>query len=314
MRTVAVGLYRFYNAGMSTLEFHQVDVFTNRALGGNALAVFPKAKGLKSQLMQALARETNLSETTFITSRDKERRIYTVRIFTPFREVVFAGHPTIGTASLLFAELPDDKPQITLNLQVGHVPVAIDRRGKLPLIYFTPPLVAAGAIVDDVELLARLCGLKADELDLARAPAEIVTFGMSFLITPVKSREIMERVQIDVPTLHELHRRYGCDLLTVFCLDAYQRGSMASTRVFAPLHGVSEDPATGSSASCLAWYLRDHGLIPDCGAHWLKLDQGYSVARPSLIQLRANQQANGAIEVSIGGHVVPIARGDYVLP
>jgi trans-2,3-dihydro-3-hydroxyanthranilate isomerase len=163
-------------------------------------------------------------------------------------------------------------------------------------------------------LLARLYGLKPDELDLERAPAQIVTFGISFLIAPVKSREIMERVQVDIPALHELHTRYGCDLLTAFCLDAYQRGSMASTRVFAPLHGVAEDPATGSSASCLAWYLRSHGLIPDCGADWLKLDQGYSVVRPSLIQLRANLQADGAIEVSIGGHVVPVARGEYVLP
>lgn len=299
---------------MATLDFHQVDVFTDRALGGNALAVFPTAKGLKTQRMQALARETNLSETTFITARDNERRIYTVRIFTPFREVAFAGHPTIGTAWLLFAELPKRRTQLTLKLQVGHVPVEIDRRARLPLIYFTPPLVTAGAVVDDVELLARLYGLKSGELDLGRSPAQIVTFGISFLITPVKSREIMERVQIGIPALRELHKRYGCDLLTVFCLDAYQRGSMASTRVFAPLHGVAEDPATGSSASCLAWYLRSHGLIPDCGTDWLKLDQGYSVARPSLIQLRANQQADGAIEVSIGGHVVPVARGEYLLP
>jgi len=299
---------------MTTLEFQQVDVFTDRPLGGNALAVFPQAKGLKTQRMQALARETNLSETTFITARDHERRIYTVRIFTPFREVVFAGHPTIGTASLLFAELPDDKPRITLNLQVGHVPVEIDRSGRLPLIYFTPPLVTPGEVVADPDLLARLYGLKADELDLERSPAQIVTFGISFLITPLKSRESLERVRVDLAALGHLNKHYGCDLLTVFCLDAYQRGSMASTRVFAPLHGVAEDPATGSSAGCLAWYLRSNGLIPNCGENWLKLDQGYSVARPSLIQLRANQQADGAIEVSIGGHVVPAARGEYVLP
>lgn len=303
--------YRFYNAGMSTLAFQQIDVFTDRALGGNALAVFPDAKGLKKELMQALARETNLSETTFITARDTERRIYTVRIFTPLREVAFAGHPTIGTAALLFAELADDNPRITLKLQVGHVPVDIDRGGKRPLIYFTPPLVAPGAVVDDVELLARLYGLRPDQLDLSRSPAQIVTFGISFLITPVKDRETMERVQVDIPALRELYRSYGCDLLTVYCFEGYQRGSLASTRVFAPLHGVSEDPATGSSASCLAWYLRNYGLIPDCGDNWLKLDQGYSVARPSLIQLRANQQSNGAIEVSIGGHVVPVARGEY---
>ena len=130
---------------------------------------------------------------------------------------------------------------------------------------------------------------------------------------PVRSREALERVSIDLAALHQLADRHGCDLVTAFSMDAYQRGSMASTRVFAPLHGVPEDPATGSSASCLAWYLRRHGLIPDCGEDWLRLDQGYSCARPSLIHLRASQDGAGRIQVQVGGQVVPAAKGMFTV-
>lgn len=298
---------------MLHLEYHQLDVFTDRVLGGNALAVFPEAAGLSDELMQSLARETNLSETTFITARDHDSRVYGVRIFTPYREVEFAGHPTIGTAWLLLNEPAVEGSEITLDLKVGKVPVRIDRSFKQPLVYFTTAEMEAGAVVDDVELLSRLYGLPAGDLALDRSPAQIVAFGIGFLIAPVKGREALERVSIDLGALHELADRYGCDLVTAFSLDAYQRGSMASTRVFAPLHGVPEDPATGSSASCLAWYMRHHGLIPDCGEDWLKLDQGYSCARPSLIHLRANQDSVGVVEVNVGGQVVPAAKGVFTL-
>jgi trans-2,3-dihydro-3-hydroxyanthranilate isomerase len=296
---------------MATLPIHQLDVFTNRALGGNPLAVFPEPGGIDSATMQALARETNLSETTFITARDDERHVYTVRIFTPLREIPFAGHPTIGTAWLLFQECDADVDTITLDLGVGMVAVRIDRSASLPLVYFAAPTVTPGKVVDDLELLGRLYGLKPEEFALAQSPAHIVTYGISFLITPVVSREALERVSISIPAVHELADIYGCDLVTAFSMEAYQRGSTASTRVFAPLHGVPEDPATGSSASCLAFYLRHHGLIPDCGEDWLKLDQGYSCARPSLLHLRANKADDGSIEVNIGGSVVPVASGEY---
>lgn len=298
---------------MLHLEYHQLDVFTDRVLGGNALAVFPEAAGISGEVMQALARETNLSETTFITARDHAEHVYTVRIFTPYREIPFAGHPTIGTAWLLFAEPGVDSDEITLDLKVGHVPVRVDRGGKLPLVHFAPPQLSAGEIVDDAELLTRLYGLEAADLALDRSPAQIITYGISFLILPVRSREALERVSIDLGALHELADRHGCDLVTAFSMDAYQRGSMASTRVFAPLLGVPEDPATGSSASCLAFYLRHHGLIPDCGDDWLRLDQGYSIARPSLIYLRANQDAGGTISVNIGGHVIQAASGEFTI-
>jgi trans-2,3-dihydro-3-hydroxyanthranilate isomerase len=296
---------------MATLPIHQLDVFTDRALGGNPLAVFPEPSGIDGATMQALARETNLSETTFITARDRERHVYTVRIFTPLREIPFAGHPTIGTAWLLFQECGADVDSITLDLGVGMVTVRIDRSASPPLVYFAAPTVTPDKVVDDLGLLGRLYGLKLEDFALAQSPAQIITYGISFLITPVVSREALEHITVGIPALHELATAYGCDLLTAFSMEAYQRGSMAATRVFAPLHGVPEDPATGSSASCLAYYLRHHGLIPDCGEEWLKLDQGYSCARPSLLHLRANMAEGGAIEVNIGGSVVPVARGEY---
>jgi trans-2,3-dihydro-3-hydroxyanthranilate isomerase len=262
--------------------------------------------------MQALARETNLSETTFITSRDDNAHVYGVRIFTPYREVPFAGHPTIGTAWVLFKSLPPEMTQLTLDLAAGKVPVWIDREPR-EFVYFTPPPTEpVGEIADELRL-ARLYGLGEDDLATHRSPAQIVEAGIRFLITPVKDRAALELIEPDIPALRELQQSHRCDLLTAFCREGYHVDSVAATRVFAPLHGVPEDPATGSSASCLAYYLRRHGLIGDSGQDWLQLDQGYSCGRPSALYLRANRNPEGDIAVNIGGQVVQVARGEFTV-
>ena len=299
---------------MAGYQFVQLDVFTTRRFGGNALAVFPQAANLDDATMQAVARETNLSETTFVTGGDPAARRFDVRIFTPLREVPFAGHPTVGTAWLLFQTAAAGADELTLALRAGDVTVRREGGAGAELVWFTPPPIEFGAVFDDADRLAELYGVAPAAFDLDASPAQFVSAGpgMAFLITPFADRAALEQCEANVAALRRLEQDHGCALLTAFCRGGYAQGSAFSTRMFAPLHGVPEDPATGSSASALTGYLRHHGLIGDCGDEWLCLDQGYSIARPSLIRLRANlDAATGDITVNIGGHVVHAASGIY---
>ncbi|MCC7477366.1 PhzF family phenazine biosynthesis protein [bacterium] len=296
------------------LDFVQLDVFTDTALGGNPLAVFPQPGDIDSATMLALARETNLSETTFICGRDEAAHVYDVRIFTPTQEMLFAGHPVVGTAWQIFQQLPDDVQQIHLRVPAGLIPVWIERRASAPaLISFAPPPVEARQELSDPLLLSSLCRLSVDDLDLGRAPAQVLLTGPRYLLIPVRDRAALERATYDSLLLREFDHQYGADQLTLFCFEPYREGSLISTRMFAPFHGVPEDPATGSSAVCLAHYLRAQGLVDDSGEDWFGIDQGYSLSRPSLILARANMQNDGSIEIRIGGQVVPVAEGKYRL-
>lgn len=298
---------------MPSYPYVQLDVFTDQPLNGNPLAVFTAPGDLSVAQMQALARETNLSETTFITARNVQQQRFRVRIFTPQREMPFAGHPTLGTAWQLFQTDALESAALVLELNVGDVPVHIEREHSPHLVYFTPPPVVLEEEFSDMARLAVLYGLAPDDFELHSAPAQFVRAGERFLIAPVVSRSALERAEPNLAALRQLEQQHGCALLTLYSHEGYASGSEFATRMFAPLHGVPEDPATGSSASCLTAYLRQHGQIADCGEQWLRLDQGYSIGRPSLIFIRANMDGGGRIDVQIGGHVIPIAQGSYEL-
>jgi trans-2,3-dihydro-3-hydroxyanthranilate isomerase len=294
------------------LEYHQLDVFTQSALGGNPLGVFPLPQDIGKDQMQALARETNLSETVFLTDRDIANGHFGLRIFTPVQEMVFAGHPTVGSAWYIFNHIAPGLDELILDLPAGPVPVRIERNNG-GFVHFSPPPCQLRQTVDDPELLQRLFGLPAHDFNFALAPAQVVVTGPRYLIAPVHGIDALQRASCDIAALRELAQRYAADQATLFCLETYERGSSVSTRMFAPLHGVYEDPATGSSAVCLALYLRSHGLVLDSGSGWFGIDQGYSLQRPSLIHAQANALADGSIAVRIGGHVVPVMSGQYEL-
>jgi trans-2,3-dihydro-3-hydroxyanthranilate isomerase len=296
------------------LLFHHLDVFTAQPLGGNPLAVFAEPENLTTEQMQALAHELNLSETIFITQREPEHLRYHARIFTPLREVPFAGHPVLGAAWLLLRDAHPATTQLTLALKAGDVAVYADRNLDPTLVYFTPPPVNLETTLLDYDLLAELFGVRPDEFAVDAAPVQLVSSGLRFLIAPLRHRGALERVRINLDALSRLAANHECDLLAAFCREGYAEGSQLATRVFAPLHGVPEDPATGSAASCLAAYLRHHGLIHDCAGKWLKLDQGYSIRRPSVIWLRADlDHASQRVNVQIGGQVAPLAWGAFEL-
>ncbi len=297
---------------MLELDFLQVDVFTDTALGGNPLAIFPQPGDLDSLSMQALARETNLSETTFICGRDAAEQTYDVRIFTPGQEMLFAGHPTVGTAWYIFEHWAREAGQIHLRVPAGLLPVWIERDGlQPPLVFFAPPPVELRQEIADPLLLSSLCGLAVEDLALDIAPAQIVVTGPRYLLIPVRDRAALERGSYDQTLLRNFDAEYGANQLTLYCFDPYHEGSLISTRMFAPFHGVPEDPATGSSAVCLAHYLRAHGVIDNTADGWFGIDQGYSLQRPSLIRARANMDSAGQVEVRIGGQVVPVSEGKF---
>jgi trans-2,3-dihydro-3-hydroxyanthranilate isomerase len=292
------------------LLFYHLDVFTSQPLEGNPLAVFTETAGITAEQMQSLARELNLSETIFITQREPERLRFHARIFTPLREMAFTGHPVLGAAWLLLRDVHPAATQLTLALQVGDVQLTVDRSIEPHLVYFTPPPVNLETALTDFEFLARLYGVRPEDFAYDAAPAQLASVGPRFLIAPLRHRGALERCRIDLDALAYLAASYDCDLPVAFCREGYAGGSQFALRVFAPRHGITEDPATGAAASCLAAYLRHHRLIQDCGDKWLKLDQGYSIRRPSLLWLRANlDRASQRIDVQIGGQVAPLAWG-----
>lgn len=280
---------------MKRLRYVLCDVFTDRPLAGNALAVFTDARDLETATMQALARELNLSESTFITPPEKGGTVR-MRIFTPRQEVPFAGHPTLGTAAVLGSALERDT--LVLETLLGNVTVSVRREeGDLTSASFVLPApgqlppVEAAAICDALRL-----GVSAHSMGLYDA-------GLSHLVVVLEDPQALRQLDPDWARA----ARLPCDTLDV-CAKV---GAGIEVRVFAPKHGVPEDPATGSAVGPILWHLHRHGLhLMDQS---IVLSQGCAVGRPARLSGRLFQSPDGpAIEV--GGQIVVVARGEFRLP
>jgi trans-2,3-dihydro-3-hydroxyanthranilate isomerase len=308
MRIALAVQARPYNSPMPTLEYRVLDVFTDRPLAGNQLGLFPAAGSLDGETMQAIARELNLAESVFITGR-RGAADYDARIFTPAQEMPFAGHPSIGCAWFLFRTAAAGLARLRLHLPGGEVVAELDGALTPALVAITPPPVTLGAMLDDVELAARLFGVAPADLALDLGPAQQISVGLRYLQVPLRDRGVLERCRPDVALLEQMDRERGFNQLACFCREAYTPDAFAAVRMFAPMHGVYEDPATGSNAACLAAYLRTHDLLGDSGESWVKLDQGYSIARPSALYIRANAQDDGSVAIRVGGQCVEVMQG-----
>ena len=269
------------------MRFDIVDVFAEAKYAGNQLAIVRDAAALSTAQMQAIARETNFSETTFVID-DKP----TVRIFTPGSEIPFAGHPTLGTAALLMG----DAPEITLHLGVGPIRVARDR----DVYWMTQRAPSFGATRSAAEL-APVVGLREDEI---AGPVEEVSTGLPFLVVPVASLDALRRVRIDLPRYWALIEKMEAKSIACF---ARGPGADVTTRVFPISYGIPEDPATGSAAGCLGAYLVKHKTT-GADALDLRLHQGEQIGRPSLLLLRAD-----ATRIEVGGRVQRVVEGRLVL-
>ena len=235
-------------------DFIICDVFARRRFEGNQLAVFPEGAGLSDEEMQSLAREIHFSETTFILSDRPNERGWPVRIFTPAREVPFAGHPTLGTAYVVWDRFLGRKADgVKLDLRVGVVPVAVEENGERLVMTQVPPQF--GAVVD-APAAAGVLGLEPSDID-GRFPVQEVSTGLPFVIVPVKTLAAMQGIRVNLAEYHRLTGRLEAKAVLAFSPETLDPQCQLHVRVFCDYCDVPEDPATGSANGCLcAWLVR----------------------------------------------------------
>jgi trans-2,3-dihydro-3-hydroxyanthranilate isomerase len=298
---------------MREYRFVQVDVFTRNIFGGNPLAIYPDAEGLSREEMQRIAREMNLSETTFVLTPDSPEADFKVRIFTPEREIPFAGHPVVGTCFLLGDEgrlgRREGNKVTRLELGLGVFPVEVAfLNGNPVLVKMEQRLPEFLGAYGEVELLARLLSLPLEKLDLLKGPAEVVSTGLPFLIIPITSQRALSQVKINPSILETVAQELDTSLVSLFTMEGMGEGRIRA-RVFAPLHGVPEDPATGSAAGCFGAYLVRHGLVKADPIITLEIEQGIEIRRPGLIQVEMTLREGTIGKVRVGGSVVKVLEG-----
>jgi trans-2,3-dihydro-3-hydroxyanthranilate isomerase len=300
-------------------DYALVDVFAENPLEGNALAIFTDARGLSTAEMQALARETNLNETTFILPRAREierERGVQVRIFLTTEEVPFAGHPTLGTAAWLYCNHPvfAGAEQITLDLGIGPITVR-----------FTPPQQCEQGVFgtmkqidptfgeirnsrEDRGALAAALSLSADDLD-PNLPAQVVSTGMLFCIVPLRSLEVAARLRISPQPARAYLDRIGAKFF--HCIARAHAGSGADWHARMQFDR-GEDPATGSASGCTIAYLVRHGAAES--GQPIVIEQGIEMLRPSRIHVSATIENGVVTKVFVGGRTIPVANGRFFLP
>lgn len=300
---------------MSTrYKYFTADVFTSTRFGGNQLAVLPDARGLSTSQMQAIAREFNYPESTFVFPADDPKHTRRVRIFTPASEMPFAGHPTVGTAHVLASigeiALTGDDTRIVFEENIGPVPVRIrSARGvpsfcqlsvaKLPEIF--PPIPPR-------EVLAAMLSLEVDDLLDGRFHPQAVSVGVPFSFVPLRNREAVRRAKLRIDLWEASLARTPYHMVMVFALDAEQAGHDVRARMFAPGESIPEDPATGSACAALGGYLgaRDDAL--DGTLRWV-VEQGYEMGRPSVLELECDKAGGAITAVRVGGGTVMVCEG-----
>jgi trans-2,3-dihydro-3-hydroxyanthranilate isomerase len=281
-----------------------VDVFTETPFEGNPVAVFPDAVGLSDELMQTLARELNLSETTFVFPPEDAAIAARLRIFTPGVEIPFAGHPTIGTAYALVAlgRIAEGATSFMLQENVGPIPIRLERRDPFLAWLRTPPIVFGATFARGA--VAAALGLRESELIEGR-PAQVVSAGNPFLFVPLRDRAHVDRSELDAAAIERVAP--GASLNGVFVFAPSPNGVYA--RMFAPMSGIREDPATGSATGPLGAYLAEYGLVEKRDGVQFTNEQGVKMRRRSLIYAILHV-CNGTLEtVEVGGSAVRVIEG-----
>ncbi len=304
---------------MKKARYVRVDVFAKKPFGGNPLAVFPDAENLSSREMQLLAKEMNLSETTFVLPPTRGSGAdFRVRIFVPDMEVRYAGHPTLGTFYVLAQEgrikLRDPVTTVKMEVKAGVMPVEIhSSKGKVTQVVTVQNKPEFMRTFDDTGIFADALSLKKSDFDTKRMPIQLVSTGLPWVIVPVKSRRAVENTSGNVPAFAEAIRPLpkGVVDLYVTCLDPVDRSSTTHSRGFSLVsRSVVEDPATGSASGCLGAYLVHHGLVPVGKVTKMTNEQGYEIERPSKISIEVRTADGGDIEsVRVGGTIVHMMDG-----
>lgn len=303
---------------MKEYRFVQVDVFTDTPFGGNPLAVFPEAEGLTSKEMQQLAREMNLSETTFVLPPEAPGADFKVRIFTPAKELPFAGHPVVGThwalAHLGRVAIQEPATQVRFELGVGVLPADLEVvGGRVERVVMTQDRPAFHGVLEDVTDLAVGLGLPPEAIREAGLPVQIVSTGVPQMMVPIRSLgevQGLDAGRLNVAALNETCRAVGTDCVVVFSLESERPEATVHVRMFAPLLGVPEDPATGSGNGALGAYLVHHRAVAVTeGTTHILSEQGAELGRPSTLYVEVDSSADEITAVRVGGKVVAVAEG-----
>ncbi|MGD1851945.1 MAG: PhzF family phenazine biosynthesis protein [Cyanophyceae cyanobacterium] len=311
--------------------FYTADVFSDRPFGGNPLAVFPVADGITDEQMLCIAREFNLSETVFVQLPRTPRADRRLRIFTPTGEIPFAGHPTIGAAAILtlIGEVPatSDEAIIYLEENVGFIPVKIrvdlDQPVYAELTVNQPPTFDPPPA--SLTQIAAAAGLtETDFLNVDQFPPLVGSCGLPFLILPVKDVETLGRSHLaHSPWQDHLRHTPGAHLYLIAPSAPHSpQADRWQVRMYAPVLGISEDPATGSAATVLGGYLAQYGLVPKGdsdpfptdGEYRWDVQQGVEMGRPSTLAVRTIVKQQKITAISVGGHSTLISKGEFLLP
>jgi len=291
----------------------QVDVFTERALTGNSLAVFLDGRGLSTEHMQDLAREMNLSETTFILPGDavaEKTRGVRVRIFTVQEELPFAGHPTLGTAFVLRGEggAAANPNEVRLDLNVGTVPVRFTEEPGMPVFGEMTQKDPEFGAIHEVAAVARLTGLSAADFDDS-APIQTVSTGVPFTMVALRSLAKVQKLRLDLDGAAEYLARSGAKFFYFVCRETVDPQARLHARM---TFYNGDDPATGSAAGCCAAWMVAHGVA--ASEEQVLIEQGLEMRRPSRIFVRAKKQDNHIVNVRVGGNCVEVLRGEVTIP
>ena len=316
---------------LSNYRFVQMDVFTDSPFAGNPLAVFPEAAGITDEQMMKIAREMNLSETVFVLKPNGDSADPTVlrklRIFTPTREIPFAGHPVVGTWNALARQgvvpIPDGGSgiqRIYHEVGIGVLPVDVEFKDGQPVqVVMTQGKFQIIDEIDDASEqaeLARALGLAREDLD-ETLPIQSISTGLSCMVVPVRSLADLRDCKINSSLLGELYTRHGATGCHVFTRETIEVGqARAHARFFAPADNIPEDPATGSACGALGAYLVNHealSLEPEDGRYKFVIEQGDFIHRPSRIHLDVKGKKGSIEEVKVGGASVPVATGEVFL-
>lgn len=302
---------------MRRLHYHRVDVFTDRAFGGNPLAVFANGRGLDTETMQAIAKEFNLSETTFVLPADDPRHDWRVRIFTPSSELPMAGHPTVGTSFVLAREhmIPRGgvETNIVLEEGVGPVPVSVAFEGGEPVYAeMTQPLPTFGPELTDRRAVAAMLSLEESDL-VADLPVEVVSCGVPFIYVPLRSLDAARRARPRADLIEQAASDGVPPEVFVFTREVEHEGSTVHSRMFAPGMGITEDPATGAASGPLGCYLVAHGLVSG-GRADIVSEQGLEMGRPSFVKIRIEREGERISAVRVGGRCHFMGEGFIEIP
>ena len=298
--------------------FCTLDVFTDTRFGGNQLAVFPDARGLDTDQMQAIAREFNLSETVFVLPPEDPAHTRRLRIFTPGSELPFAGHPTIGTAHALAAlgqiPLTGDTTRIVFEEGVGLVPVSIRSRGGVPVFaeLTVAKLPETGPPPPSRSALAELLSVEVADLTGGTWSPQSVSTGVPFLFVPVRDRTVLKRARVKLDRWEAILKASWAPEVFVFSRDPEREGSHIRARMFAPGLGIGEDAATGSAACALGGYLAARDALKDGTLRWV-VEQGFEMGRPSILEVEADKVDGKITAIRVGGASVMVSKGEMEL-